>query len=330
MPFPPPPSTPPSVAATDAAAVPARLEWNLEAGGATCLDGPSLARAVEQRWKRRVFEPTRVPEIVVRGRIGPAPDAGWSARIELFDANGAALGSRELTTRAVECSALDDSVALAVGLMLDVTRHRVAEERAQHAVSAPDRSSLDGEAIDIPEGTAPARERLHFEPSASFEAAFGVLPELAPGFRPALALDFARWFRLEVAANFYASETAASALKGTTVSLWTVELRQCPLFESARRIGWAVCLVEQAGPLRARGFGFDTDANPREVFAAAGVSGELRFRLAGPLELLAGASVELPFVRYRFVYSTAAEGTLAVYRGAPIGGRAWLGVGARF
>ena len=259
MPFPPPLSSPPSLAVTDAAAVTARLEWNLEAGGATCLDGPSLARAVESRWKRRVFEPTGAADIVVRGRIGPAPNAAWSARIELFDANGAALGSRELTTRAVECSALDDSVALAVGLMLDVTRHRVAEERAQNGIAAPDRP-LDGGAIDIPEATAPARERMHVEPSATLEAALGVLPELAPGFRPALALDFAQWFRLEVAANFYGSETAAGAPKGATVSLWTIELRQCPFFESApssTAFGWDACLVEQVGQVRARGFGFD-------------------------------------------------------------------------
>src|SRR5207249_3036254 len=115
--------------------VTARLEWTRDPDAESCMDRESLEGAVNARWHRQVFADGKT-DLVVEGRVGRRAQHEWVASIEMRRADGTSLGSRELATRAAHCSALDDSVALALGIMLDLSRQRVAEEREQAAASS--------------------------------------------------------------------------------------------------------------------------------------------------------------------------------------------------
>lgn len=94
-------------------------------------------------------------DLVVAGKIGRSERDVWSASIEMRRADGASLGTRELATRSKSCSALDEPVALALGIMLDVSRKRIEEERTQGAATAGGEGIVGGPQIAILE--TPAR-----------------------------------------------------------------------------------------------------------------------------------------------------------------------------
>src|SRR5580692_3933573 len=96
------------------------LSWVRLAGAEACVGLRDVARAVEKRLGRPVFvAPTRA-DVAVEGRIERArPSGGWRAVITVSDERGAVRGTRELRTDAADCRALDDSIALALALMID-------------------------------------------------------------------------------------------------------------------------------------------------------------------------------------------------------------------
>src|SRR5262245_19918567 len=94
----------------------ARLEWRRGENSDECIGGPALKEAVDRRWGRRVFVDDSSADVVVKGTVRRRRGA-WSVHLELERADGSKLGSRDIVTRSSECSSLDDSVALALGLM---------------------------------------------------------------------------------------------------------------------------------------------------------------------------------------------------------------------
>jgi hypothetical protein len=308
----------------------ARLEWRQEPGAEACLDGESLKRAVNERWGRSVFVDTPSADILLQGSIGHSEaTGGWHASLDLRRSDGTSLGSRELVTAAPDCSSLDDSVALAVGLMLDVSRHRVAEERRltdEHAKRAPE-AVLDGPAISIPKETLPRREPFRVEPSIGAETAVGLLPGWGLAARAGLAIVPPRFVRLEAAVAFFLqNDEHAAGGRGARFSAWTAELAICPVSWQKGAIRADACLTERFGQVRAVGFGFAESETAMEPLSAVGLREVATLQLARPLALFLGVGVEAPFVRYRFVFADVTGGARAIYRMPPVMGSGALGL----
>src|SRR5262245_23247894 len=100
--------------------VTARLTWERTSGAEDCMTQEVLAQAVNRRWGREVLRQVGPTELALTGTIGPRSGGRWAALLEMRRADGSSLGSREIATQAKDCSALDDAVALAAGLMLDM------------------------------------------------------------------------------------------------------------------------------------------------------------------------------------------------------------------
>src|SRR5262245_30255859 len=97
----------------------ATLEVQKDAGTERCIEKPELAKAVEARLARPVFDVRNPPDLKVRLHLArPSPNE-WRGDITLLDATGNELGRRELVTKARDCSALDASVALVIALLVD-------------------------------------------------------------------------------------------------------------------------------------------------------------------------------------------------------------------
>src|SRR6187402_3530066 len=96
----------------------ARLELVKGPDTERCLDQQSLSHAVETRLQRRAFRADLPATLHVKIEIA-RDSVGWSASLSMHDGSGAFLGRRSIVTEASDCSALDDSLALVVALLVD-------------------------------------------------------------------------------------------------------------------------------------------------------------------------------------------------------------------
>jgi len=334
------------VADAEAEEVTARLQWTRDPDAKACMDRERLEAAVNARWRRQVFADGKT-DLVVEGKVGRRGRREWVASIEMRRADGTSLGSRELATRAAHCSALDDSVALALGIMLDMSRQRVAEEREQSAAhsaqgeptkpstaapaaapssAAPKSASLGGPPIAIPEETVAPRAPWRFEPVVAGEAALGPLPSVALGGRVGIAVVPNGFFRVELSASLYESEEL-DRRPGARFSVWGGELSGYPLTlggESLRcELGAAIRLIS----VHATGLGLDQNGAADEARIALGPRALAAARVVGPFEVLAGLGAELSLSRYRFQYRDASGGAASVYKTPLVSGAVYAGVG---
>src|SRR5258706_2877888 len=93
-------------------------------GAEACLDESQLKRSVERRLKRSVFVSEADASLRLRVSFS-AHDGELEARIELSNIDGTPRGTRSLVTTG-HCSALDDSLALSVALLVDEPPEPVA------------------------------------------------------------------------------------------------------------------------------------------------------------------------------------------------------------
>jgi hypothetical protein len=317
--------------------VSARLVWQRSPGAESCIDAAALEKAVNGRWQRQVFVDAPTADLIVDGKIARSGRNVWSASIEMRRADGQSLGTRELVTHSANCSALDEPVALALGIMLDVSRKRVEEERAANVAAAPQDSELvSGPSISIPEKSpapaAPASEllatrRWHVEPFAAVEGFAGILPGFGVGGRFGFSITPPERVRVELSASLYPAKDASSERPTARLAAWAADLAVYPFAFSrgALRadVGGGVRLVQ----VHADGLGLDQNGSADKAIIGLGLRLGLAFRVVGPLELVGGLGGDVSLSRYRFVYGTASGGTAAVYTTGPVSAEMFVGLG---
>jgi hypothetical protein len=303
----------------------ARLEWRRAEGTESCIDGASLAEAVDRRWGRKVFVDDPSASVLVKGVVD-RPRGAWRVHLELERADGSKLGSRDIVTGAPDCSSLDDSVALALGLMLDLTE-RPPETEESRAVNAPPAS---GPPITIPEETAAARVPWRFEPALGGEAAVGLLPGLTLGARVAMAIEPPRLWRIEVGGTLWQKQDAETGPMGAHLSMWTLDVAICPLSVEDEKLNAWACLAQRAGTVRATGVGFDRNVAQNDTFLGAEARLGATWAFASPFVVHAAFGLVAPLVRLAFVYRDEQGDTAALYRMPPVAGTLGVGIGARF
>lgn len=291
----------------------ARLELERTDEARSCIEEKRLVRAVERRLRRAAFDPAQEATLFVHVALSRR-EAEFVAAIELSDAEGV-LGRRELATLARHCSALDDSLALVVALLVESPPERVvpppaapAQVGAQPGVPpAPEEASLPAPAevsehapttLEIPKETFAPREPLRFALRGSVLGAAGLLPNVALG--PELGfgvhVPHGPWVRLSVEAYIRQTESVSSDA-GARLARQRFGLEVC-----APEVGFpwlALCLGQRVGAFSAAGFGFDHSFD-RLVVTFALVGGpDLTFPLGRYLSLSFGARLELPLSRHR-------------------------------
>lgn len=323
-------STPPP--SLSGAPVTARLTWNRNSGAEECVTGDELRHAVNRRWGREVIRGQGPADLTLEGSIGPRGEGTWVAHLEMRRADGSSLGSREIATEAKDCSALDDSIALAAGLMLDMSRQRIAEERiaaAQKAAVAKVKV-LEGPSIEIPKETPPARASWHAEPNLGAETLLWFLPGAAFGMRAGVAVEPPRFWRVEAAATLWAPVETREGSHGARFQTWSVDLGICPVESRNRSVTLRGCIVQRLGVVRAQGIGFARSDNPEETLFAVGARAALSWRFARRFDLQLGVRGETSLARYRFVYEDAQARSRTVYQMGPVAAGADLSLGTRF
>lgn len=304
--------------------VTARLVWAREAE--SCMSREALEAAVNDRWGREVLRDREPTDLVLVGKVGPAGDGKWSAKLEMRRGDGSSLGSREITTHADECASLNDSISLAAGLMLDMSRQRVEEERASLAAS-PKRA----ETLPVAANPAPRRVPWHWEAQLGGEAVAGLFPAVAVGARPAVAVEPADFWRLEIGATFWAHQEHLDGDRGARFAAWTLDFGICPL---SRRLSEPLvvrgCISQRLGVIRAEGVGLSHAETTDDTFYAIGLRSSVSWAFTTRFGLELGVRADVPVSRYRFVYEDAAQRPREIHRVSLVTAGLDLGLVFRF
>jgi len=308
------------------------LEVTRGAAAEACLEGPALETAVERRLERPVFVPAERAAVRVTLHFERRSDRAFAAEVVLLDRHGTALGRRELTTRAAHCSALDESLALVVALLVDSPEAREQAEVApvSEAPAAPSGSAAapavtsapPATTLAIPPDVAAPREPYRIVVGASAAALAGPLPGLAFGPELLFAVRPPRFVELRLRPSLFPERevTAHTPDQGGRLALVSVALDVCPLEQGAGRLRLTGCVGQSVGWVRGEGFGYRHNASTGTLVYSLGVGASVLIALAGPLGLNVGLSGALPLERDTYVSQAQNGATTEVFRPAPVTG----------
>jgi hypothetical protein len=305
--------------------VQAKLTLTRTSDAEECIDEPTLARTVEQHLGRPVFAPTADLELQVTAKLARA-EPSWTADIELSAANGRVLGRRRLSTEAEHCSALDGALALALALMVDLSREELSPPPNTPADLESPPTPPPRRNLSLPPDTPAPREPWTFSAGVMAAGALGAQPDPAWGGRLVLGVAPPRGPRFELEGSAFTHTTAEADAPGAGVEMRLVTLGTfvCPL--SFWDDALSLCAGQIIGQTQADGFGFDRNRSEQRLSWALGARVRGAVRVFGPLQLRAGLGGETPLFRDRFVYRQGGR-AVAVFRMAPVVGSAELGIG---
>jgi hypothetical protein len=298
----------------------ATLDWRAPSDGG-CLEATMLVRAVEDRLRRTVFVADSQAELRVSVAIRGTP-GDWTAEIDLSDTQGRGLGHRRLTTRAEHCSALDDSLALVVALMVDIRR----EDVPPRPVAAPIHAETP---IRLPRETVAPREPWHAAVFLLGRASLGDLPGIGRGVglgadvRPpgswALGFGVTAWAPAET-----------SGRPGARFVLASAELELCRLVWRQRTADLGVCLGQKVGYLKSRALAFDVNRKDSSLVYELTLGPRGTLWITSALGLRLGLGAALPLVQDEF-FGTRSDGSkVRLFNRAPVAAVTELGLGLRW
>ncbi len=288
-------------------------------GVEACLGAAQLSRSVEKRLRRKVFvEPAQAQLrfVVSFERRG----AETEARVDVSNMDGQKRGSRSLVTSG-HCSALDDSLALSVALLVDQPPEPELEDgpplvtatsapaSVAPAVSPPPtpvapRAKPQPTTITIPPEVEAPREPWHVRVGVVGNAILGALPGVRPGFALYSKLVPRGVAPILIQGEIFARATAErDATSGAHFRSFRVGLALCPVLSETRARALSLCFGQKVGWLAVEGYGFDHPARERRLTYAVILGVEGRLRLAGPVSLRGYLGAEVPVVRDQFASS---------------------------
>jgi len=286
-------------------------------GAEDCPGTPELAREVERRLGRSVFEgaATRSLEVYTERTL-----AGYRSQVFVRDREQRTLGRRELASEEPSCASLFSATALSLALLIDpdasltgaataVTSPPRPEAPALAVTPTPEPSQVAREPSAMPEA-APASATFNAASlGASGIVAFGVLPSATPGMELGFGVrpERGRWGFQMAALYLLSSQTPSGSRGDFSVGLTalglsaTLELLQGPVVQASAFAGpWVGALHAAVHAPEPR--------NPGDFLylaAAAGVRG--RVALASGWHLEARGALRVPLVREGFFVSGATE-----------------------
>jgi hypothetical protein len=301
-----PPAAPSPANPPAAPAAWAQLEWHLGRDADACITRDELARDTEALLRRVVFSGEGVAALKIHGAIGRDARGRWSATLSLATTDGRPLGTRELTSDAADCRALDESLSVVLSLMVDVARTRPELAAPQADAGEPPRAPA---AAPAP-ATVAAGEAME-APAAGWGWDVAVGGVLGPGLLPGLAVgaQAALGWRspglppFELRGLWWSPSSEQHGAYGSEVWGWELGLAVCAPGRGSARFEIGGCAGAEAGQYRARGLGLDSTGSTAGPLAEAVLGPRLRVRLGGGWEARLGLEAVLALVRTRLVAS---------------------------
>lgn len=313
------------------------LSWTRLPGAESCIGTRDLAVAVEKILARTVFVSASQGDLSVEGRA-EAAGAGFTATIVVSDAKGGVLGDRKLDEATTDCRKLDESVALAIALMIDPEAAMRPPTPAKTPAPEPPPSKPPEpppvlpvpEPPPLPAVPAPLpdpEEDLRFEGYVGAAVALGLHP-VSLGFVTGAVLEPPHFVPFEGSLLLVLPRTTEN-VDGGRLGFWHFEGSGyiCPLAGETEPVFGALCAGGQAGFLRAESDEFDRDGSAFRpiINVAARARGALRVSL---FTIGLGATLSVPFFHDRFTYTVGSE-TREHFVQAPVAGTFDLSIGLK-
>jgi hypothetical protein len=278
-------------AAARASPTPARLDYVLGTGASTCPTADVVRSSVAARLGYDPFTEIADRTISVRvERVG----ASLSARIELENQRGEAVGNRSLSSTQLDCSELASALALAITIAVDpkyLARQEPEPSEPAPVAPPPPAPPPPRPARKLPAPAAPTRRTD--PPAWSVRGTLGVLgsvgtaPDLSVGATLGGGLRVA-WWSLGAEGRFdaYAS-TEAGAGSGVRSSLRCGSLVPCAHLGPV-----LLCGLATAGEVSGEGQGVTEAREDASFFAALGARAALEVPVLSPIALRAHTDVQ--------------------------------------
>lgn len=159
------------------------LSWVRGVGAESCITSVELAKKVESVLGGPVFVSASEAELVIEGYVNPKKGGGFDARLMVIDGSGRWLGSRDLSIGLLDCSALDEALALVIAVTINpesglaggsILSPEMAatldglfsRDAAEVAASEQAAEASEATASTAATRTAPKPERMALEPAA--------------------------------------------------------------------------------------------------------------------------------------------------------------------
>jgi len=327
-----------ALAAVTAAAEPepVRLAWVRGQGADGCPAQPQIVEQVAARLGTSPFAADAARTIdayVTRG------EDGWRAVILVRARDGSLEGTRELTSTAPDCGAVEAASVLALALAIDpdagARSPRAPTSRSAPLVpTSPPPVPASPAPLSVPEPLpawvppplAEAPAPAHGGSAALRPGAgFGLLPRAAAAFSLAAQVGLADAVELTSEALWMPEVRTGDARFG--FGLEAFALGACGEVARRARLDLAVCGALWGGALHAVVYTLTPVAPGDHPWAAASLAPRLRLRLAARLQLELGAQLLVPLVRQPF---TVTGLTAPVFQESPAALFPFLGLGASF
>jgi hypothetical protein len=313
------------------------LHWSRASTAGGCIDEAALAAEVERLLERPVFVPREAADLHVEGHVEGAPAKGWRATLALSSGDGVELGHRELHSSSASCRDLDESLALAIALMIDPEGVLTPSIPKPGPAAPPEvgEPALAVSGLPIPGGPAAmdpdqvpsaSAKGAHPRPwrgeaEAEATVAFGLLPGVGSGLATRLLVTPPSFWGIELEGTFWrdsGAQSSSSSAFGSNIGLVQGGMLLCPLELRQKRLSALACAGLQVGRMSAAGFGFDPNYSESSWLVDTAAQARARLRIVGPVAALLGASMGVALNPYRFVYRDPTGGTLGVFRVAPV------------
>lgn len=303
------------------------LDYGREDGASSCLSQKELVQAVETRLGRSVFVDAAQADLIAEVRARRA-GGRFVVDVDLFDRGHAALGERQLSTRAPHCSALDDSLALVLSLAADAPPPQAAVRAPEPAPSQPPPPFVPTP-IAIPASTHAPRLGARFEPSLGVGLLFGPVPGAVAGLELGITVRAGAFWPVSLhAAGWWPRTHGAGGERGARFSAKSLQLGVCPWEGSLRELSLRACVLQWFGRITARGFGFDEDQRSERWAVALGAGTTVGHRF-GPVLVSVDGALLVPPVRRRYFFADVAE-TTTIHEEPWLFGAAGMRLGTEF
>lgn len=269
-----------------------------------CSSMNALMLATEQRLQRRLFVSPQKADLKVNVRFGHA-EGEWTAEIDLLTANGTHLGHRRIVSPTRECKGLDDSLALVVALMVDLTKADVSAHATPEA-EIPTHGTTEVR-VPPPESTNAWSAVLSLGPLA----AWGQLPKLSPGVGLTTELRARSIWALTLGVQAFPTVTVTDgATARASFTHYSAQVGACWFGVHRSASDLLLCGGAQLGIVRAVGAGYATNHSALSPLVSPFLEAESQWWPWSKVGFLVGLGASTPLVRDQF-YATRADGSSA-------------------
>jgi len=308
---------------------PLSLGWVRREGANTCINPRSLAVSVEQILGRSVFVSAAQAQASIEGSIERQHGApGWKAVLVMTNGQGDIEGRRELSTKDATCTSLNETLSLALALMIDPD----VALRSADTKPAPSPPKV----IAAPEEPPCVQTPSPWRWGASVGAILGVgwLPAtLTPGLAVRGFVRPPHLWAFELSAVLWPSRRARGISdQAVDLSLAFGGLAVCPLAIGAEKnnVQWRGCVGGQLGTFEAVGANLDVIQQQRRTVVNAVTYLDTFVPLLSSVGLVGTVGIGTPLLRDSFVYVDENGSRQQLFRLPAVTAWAELGVGVAF